>query len=376
MLDLAAIDWTTTIQAILFALFGGLTAILTAIIGPTYDNLLVPMLQPGALFPALSGSGGSSDFLAGAAQFSAYTLANVVDPLVALVALGVAVLFLVRSVVARWADRLDSLLPRLVVSVIVANFTLPIAGGVLDIAGALYPVLAGWDGGAWTHWVNLAGYGQVQFSWDNGALAFVLSFVEFFLVFGLLLALGVRDALVAVLLVLLPVFTLLWPLRPIAGLARRAWLLFFEVTFLPCVLVVPLELAVGSPSPVMLVGYLGAALASPYLLSLAGTHLAAFGVPGAGSAFGSGTQRGFSAGASGAASTVGPSARAVAGTGAAGRATTGVTATAGASAFPATAPLAAAELIGHTALHLLRHLPRSGETADHPWKAVRGGGAR
>jgi hypothetical protein len=368
-------DWPTLIQVILFALFAAFTALVTAVIGPTYDNLFVPMMRTSALYPPLVGSGGSGGFLAGAVQFSTYTLVNVVDPLVALVALGVAVLFLVRSVVSRWADRLDGLLPRLVASVIVANFTIPIVGGVLGLAGALYPVLAGWDGGAWTHWVNLAGYGQLQFSWDNGALAFVLSFVEFLIVFGLLLAIGIRDALLGVLIVLLPLFTLLWPLRPVAALARRAWLLFFEVTFLPCVVVVPLELAVGASSPVMLVGYLGVALAAPYLLSLAGTHLVAFGLPGSGGAVNAGSQRGFSAGSSTASSVVGPSARAAASSGAAGRATAAAAGAAGTASFPAAAPLAAAEVVGHTALHLLRHV-QSSTAEQHPWKPVRGPGAR
>jgi hypothetical protein len=369
-------DWPTLIQSILFGLFAAVTAIVSAIIGPTYDNLFVPMMRPAALFPPLTGPGSSGSFLGGAAQFSEFTLANVVDPAVALVALAVAVLFLLRSVVPRWADRLSGLLPRLVISVLVANFTLPIAEGVLGLAGALYPVLAGWDGGAWGQWVNLAGYGQLRFSWDNGALTFVLSFVEFLLVFGLLLAIGVRDALLSVLLVLLPLFTLLWPIPPVAALARRAWLLFFEVAFLPCVLVVPLELAVGTTSPVLLVGFLGVALASPFLLSLAGTHLVAFGLPGSGGAFSAGAQRGMSAGASSTSSLVGPGARAAASSGAGGRAAASAASVAGSASFPAAAPLAAAELVGHAALHLFRHLPARGASPGPSWAPIRGRGER
>jgi hypothetical protein len=373
-------DWDSTVQAILFALFAGLTAIVTTVIGPMYDNLFVPMMQPGALYPPVVGAGASDGFLSRAVQFSGYTIANVVDPAVALVALGVAVLFLVRSVVGRWGAHLDGLLPRLVVSVIVANFTLPIVGAILGLAGGLYPVLAGWDGGAWTRWVDLAGFGQLQFSWDNGALAFILSFVEFLIVFGLLLAIGVRDALLAVLIVLLPLFTLLWPIRPVAALARRAWMLFVEVAFLPCIVVVPLELAVSSPSPVLLVGYLGTALASPYLLSLAGTHLVAFGLPGSGGAVSAGSQRGLSAGSSSTASLVGPGARAAAtsmgSSEAGGRAAAGVARAVGGASFPAAAPLAAAEVLGQTAAHLLRHLPAGVRSSEHPWPAIRDRGAR
>jgi hypothetical protein len=372
-----AIDWQTSIQAILFALFAALTAIVTAVTGPTYDNLFVPMMQTGALYPSVTGGAASSgSFLSGSVQFSGYVVASIVDPAIALVALGVAVLFLARSVVARWATQLDGLLPRLVVAVIVANFTLPIVGGVLDLGAGVYPVLATWNGGAWTQWVNLAGLGQLSFSWDNGAVAFVLSIVEFILVFGLVLAIGVRDALLAVLVVLLPIFTLFWPLRPIAALARRAWLLFFEVAFLPCVIVVPLQLAVGASSSVLLVGYLGVALAAPYLLSLAGTHLVAFGIPGSGGAINVGAQRGLSAGASSAASVAGPAARASAGSGAAGRAASGAAQAAGSASIPAAAPLVAAELLGHSALHLLRHLP-SGRGEHSPgWAPIRGRGSR
>jgi hypothetical protein len=369
------IDWSSLLRAILFALFAGLTAIVAAVTGPTYDNLLVPMLQPAALYPPLQGMGGGpNDYLAGAVQFSTYTLVNVVDPAVALVALGVAVLFLARAVVARWADPLSSLLPRLVLAVIVANFTLPIAGGILDLAGALYPVLAGWNGGAWAHWSDLAGYGEVAFSWDNGPLAFVLSVVQFLAVLGLVLAVGLRDALLSVLLVLLPLFTLLWPLRPLSALARRAWLLFVELAFLPCVLVVPLQLAVGSTSPVLLVGYLGVAVASPYLLSLAGTHLVSFGFPSSGGTLSGGVQRGLAASSSSTSAIAGPAAGAAATTGVAGRAFASAARAAGTASFPAAAPLAASAVLGHSALHLLRHLPGSAGNGVGRWPPIRGGG--
>ena len=369
-MPISAIDWGYLIQSLLFLLFADLTAIITAIIGPTYDNLFVPEMQPGALFPSLVGpASGGSAYLATASRFSGFILSNVVDPALALVALGVAVLYLSRSVVARWADALDSLLPRLVIGVVGANFTVPIAGAILGVAGNLYPIISGWDGGAWEHWVNLAGWGQVSFSWDNGALAFVLSFVEFATVFALLLAVGIRDALLAVLLVLLPIFTLLWPLRPLSPLARRGWLLFCELAFLPCVLVVPLELAVASPNPVMLVSYLAAAVAAPYFLSLAGTHLVSFGFGGASGLVHSNAQRGLALAPAAATSSFGPVANGVRASGAAGRAVAGTTRVAGSAAAPAAAPLAVGELLGHGALHLVRHFrpPEPGTSpADQP----------
>jgi hypothetical protein len=372
-----SIDWPTVLRTILFALFSALTAIVAAITGPTYDGLLVPMLQPGALYPALRPSGGGpGDFLSSAVQFSSFTLVNVVDPAIAVVGVGVALLYLARSFVSRWAETFSGLLPRLVIAVIVANFTLPIAGAVLGIAGALYPVFAGWNGGAWQHWVNLGGFGELSFSWDNGALALILSIAEFLAVFALVLAVGIRDALLSVLLVLLPLFTLLWPLRPLSSIPRRAWLLFFELAFLPCVLVVPLQLAVGTNNPVLLVGYLGVALASPYLLSVAGTHLVAFGFPSSGGTVSGGLQRGLGSTSSGAASMASPAANAAATTGASGRAFAGAVRTAGTAGFPAAAPLAAGTVLGHSALHLLRHLPHTDLDGVGPWPPMRGGGGR
>ncbi|MGA8542740.1 MAG: hypothetical protein WB947_04280 [Thermoplasmata archaeon] len=375
------LDWDVIIQAILFALFAVLTAVLSAIIGPTYDQLLVPELSPAALYPPLTiHAASSSNYLAAATQFSAFTLVNVVDPAIALVAVGVGVLYLFRAFVERWAHNLDGLLPRLVIAVVAANFTLPIAGAILSLGGGLYPVLAGWDGGAWQQWVNLAGFGQVTFSWDNGALALVLSIVEFALVLGLVLAVGLRDALLAVLIVLLPIFTLLWPFRPLAPLARRAWFLFVELVFLPCVLIVPLELAVNSPSSILLVAYLACAIASPLLLSLAGTQLSAFGLPTGAPAITSGSQRGLALTSSAVSGYASPAA--ARSSGSLGQALSGTVRTVGTAAAPAAAPLAATQLVGHGAVHLVRHLRRGVEsppTRQSPptrrdWPPVRSGG--
>jgi len=353
--SIPSVDLGSLIQTILFLLFASLTAIIAAIIGPTYDNLLVPELQPGALFPPLLGPGSGGNYLSTAARFSGFVLSNVVDPAVALVALGVALLYLSRSVVSRWSDRLDGLLPRLVLGVVGANFTVPIAGAILGVAAGLYPVISGWDGGSWQHWSNLAGWGEVSFSWDNGAVAFVLSLAEFAMVFALLLAVGIRDAVLAVLIVLLPIFTLLWPLRPLSPLARRGWLLFGELAFLPCVLVVPLELAVGSSNPVMLVSYLAVALASPYFLSLAGTHLVSFGFAGASGVLQSNTQRGLQAAPGAATSSFGPVANGLRTTGSGGAAVAASVRTAGSAAAPAAAPLVVAEILGQGGRHLVKH---------------------
>jgi hypothetical protein len=369
-----ALSLGTLIREILFALFAGLTAIVAAVIGPTYDNLLVPELAKSALYPPVPGSvGDPSNYLAVASRFSEFTLGAIVDPAVALIALGVAAIYLLRAVSAPWGARLDGLLPRLLVAVVAANFTVPIAGAVLGLGGALYPVIAGWDGGQWQQWVNLAGFGEVGFSWDNGAVAFVLSIAEFLLVMALVFAVALRDALLAVLLVLLPLFTMLWPFGALAPLARRAWTLFIELAFLPCILVVPLELAVGSPSAFLLLAFLACALASPFLITSAGTHLSAIGFPGSGVTVGAGIQRGLASSSSGIAGYAAPATSSGRSTGALGSALGGTARAAGSAAAPAAAPLAVAHLVGHGGLHLMRHVGGS-RGPPGPWPPVRGGG--
>ncbi len=369
---MAASDIPNLVQLILFLVFSDITSLVAAVIGPTYDNLLVPELSPAALFPPIfSLVPSSGNFLAPAARFSDFVLVNVVDPSVALIAMGVAVLFLARASVARWGAMFDGLLPRLLVAVVGANFTVPIAGAVLGVAGSLYPVVAGWDGGSWQHWVNLAGWGELRLAWDNGAVAFVLSLVEFVVVFALVLAIGLRDALLAVLVVLLPMFTLLWPFRPLSPLARRAWLLFAELAFLPCVMVVPLELAVGSPNPVLLVGYLGVALASPFLLSVAGSNLVAIGFASPGNLLHSGTQRALAVAPSAATAPAAPAAAALRGSASVtGRAAAGGLCAAGSAGLPLAAPLAVGQLLGHGALHLARHIGARSHPAGGPPKTT------
>jgi hypothetical protein len=353
-----AIDLGTLVKLVLYLLFADLTAMVAAITGPTYDQLLVPELDPGGLFPPLVAAHlEPSNFLAPAAEFSRFLVVNVVDPAIALAALGIALLYFGRATVTRWGTQFDALLPRLVLAVTAANFAVPIAGGILGVASSLYPVVAGWDGGAWRHWVRLGGFAEIWFSWDNGALAFVLSLVEFILVIGLVLAIAVRDALLAVLLVLLPVFSLLWPFRPLSSVARRAWFLFAELAFLPCVLVIPLELAVGSPSPVILVGFLAVALGSPVLLSVAGSHLTAFGFPGAGPLVLTNAQRGLTS-APGAAVSGSSSAGLLRSPGSASAAIGRGLRAAGTASAPLAAPLAVRELLGHAATRLVRHVGR------------------
>jgi hypothetical protein len=367
------VDPPTITQAWLFALFAVLTAALDIVLAPTYNNLLVPMMQPSALFPALSSSGGGG-FLATSASMSTYVLTNLVDPSIALVVVALGVLYLVR---AGWGPipRLTNLLPRLVVAVLLANFSLPVAGVVLGLAGATYPVVAGFDGGAWESWTNLTGPGLFAFSWDNGALAFVLAFAVFSLLLLLVLLVAVRNALLGVLLVLLPIFTLLWPIPSLAPLARRGWMWFAELAFLPVVMIVPLELAVGSPSSVLLVGYLVVALGSPALLALGAGSLTAAGAPSAGGTLVGGVQRGLSSLSSGLAVGARPILGSVA-PGSSGAVAARRIGNALDRPFPGSVAATGATLLGHGAERLLQHVHRRGSSGSEErpsFRPIRGG---
>jgi hypothetical protein len=352
-------DLNQVIQAILFGIFSGLTAVLAAVIGPTYDNLLVPELAPSALYPPLPPTAGvAGSFLARAGDFSGFLVVHLVDPALGLVAVGVGVLYLARTTSSRLADRTQTILPRLVVAAVLANFTLPVAGAIFGLAGATYPVVAGYNGGAWQHWANLGGFGEFGFSWDNGVLAFVVSFLLFSLVLLLAAAVALRDAMLAVLVVLLPMATVLWPIPTFAPLARRAWLMFVELAFLPCVVIVPLELAVGSSSILLLLGYLTVAVSAPSLVSLAGAQLREAGFAGGGSALVGGLQRGLLLGSSGSGGYLRPLAAGTRG-GRAAPIVGSLARTATATTLPATIPVLSAEAIGWGAHHLFQHLPRA-----------------
>jgi hypothetical protein len=366
------VDLGDLVQAILFAMFSVFTLAVDAVLLPTYNNLLVPELDASSLYPALSPSGPSSgSFLSLAAQFSNYLLVDLVDPLVVVLVLLIGIAYLLRASFRRFSPKLENLFPRLLIAVLLSNFTLPIAGAILGLAGATYPVVAGFDGGAWRDWTNLFGFGGLSFSWDNGVLAFVVSFLLFSVVLLLAIAVAVRDAMLAVLLVLLPICTLLWPIPTLAPLARRAWKLFGELAFWPCVAVIPLELAVGSSSILVLLAFLTLALGSPALISTAGAQLSGIGFPSAGPVLGAGVERGLMQASrsvtgylsplSGTRSPSAASAAAGAASGgtalpAAMRAVGGAARAAGGSAFPAALPVLAGEFLGRGTAHLVQHL--------------------
>ncbi|HEV2519764.1 MAG TPA: hypothetical protein VGX00_03975 [Thermoplasmata archaeon] len=359
------------IQSILFSIFSGLTVILQTITGPTYEGLLVPEMAPGALFPPFPGSGGS--FFARSIDFSNFLVVHLVDPAIVLIAIGLGLLYLGRSFLGREALRLEGAVPRLVVYVVLANLAVPVAGAVLDLAGSIYPMVAGFDGGAWQSWQNLTGPGALSFSWDNGALAFIVSFVLFSLVLLLAIAVALRDALLAFLIVVLPMLTLAGALPGLRTLTRRAWFLFAEAAFLPCLLVIPLELAVGAPSILLVVSYLTLALASPSLLSVAGTQLGQLGFPSASGVLTQGVQRGLSIASLGATSYARPLSE-TRGPKASGGALGGLSSSVGAfgrTALPGAIPLAFGELLGRGAGHLFRHVAHGRTSVGSRFPATR-----
>jgi hypothetical protein len=293
VVDWNSIDWNVVIQAILFALFLAGTTILSLIIQPTYDNLVVPELSASSLFPSIAHPGTGAGFLSTAVRFSEFIVGNLVDPAIALVLILLGGLYLFRSFSVRMGTRLEPLLPRLVIALLGANFTLPLAGAALDLGGATFRLVSSFDGGAWRHWANIIPAGGVSFAWDNGVLAFLVNFALFAMVLALATLAALRDAMLAVLLVLLPILTLLWALPPLESLARRAWSLFVELAFLPTVILIPLELAVGAPSVLLVLAYLSIAVGSPYLVSISRTQLGGMGFPSAGGALTGGLQRGL-----------------------------------------------------------------------------------
>ncbi len=264
------------IKALLFALFGGLSAVVSLVVEPTYGGLFVPEMAPQAVFSSWSSPG----IFAQAEAFSGYLLVNLVDPLAVLVIVGVGLLYLLRAALPSLARRWPDLAPRLVLGVLLANLAVPLAGAIFTFGSAVYPIFYNYGGGAWQNYYNLVGPAGLNIAWDNGLLALIGEIALLLLTLMLTYLVALRDALIGVLVVLLPLFTLLWPWPFAASLARRAWRLFVEMVFLPCFLIVPLALAVGSHSVVLVLALFGVALGMPALLASAGSGLAgALGAP-------------------------------------------------------------------------------------------------
>jgi hypothetical protein len=359
VVDWNSIDWNVVVQAILFAIFIAGTAILNLLIQPTYDNLVVPELSAPALFPSIVHPGASAGFLSTAVQFSDFILGNLVDPTIALVLIGLAGLYLLRSFSTGLGGRLEPLLPRFVIAVLGANFTLPLAGSALDLGGSTFRLVSSFDGGAWRHWANIVPAGGIAFSWDNGVLAFVVTFALFAMVLALATVVALRDAMIAVLLVLLPIFTLLWALPPLASLARRGWSLFVELAFLPSVILIPLELAVGAPSVLLVLAYLSIAVGSPYLISISRAQLGGMGFPSAGGALTGGLQRGLAVATlttQGSATAVAPGTAAPRGAAQLGSAVRTFANHLGKAPLPGGVALGAGHLVSHGSRQLFRHL--------------------
>lgn len=370
MVDWSSIDWNVLIQAILFGLFSAGTAILNVVIQPTYDNLVVPELSSPALFPSLAHPGANAGFLSVAVSFSQFVLDTLVDPAVALVLVAMAGLYLVRSFSVRAAAGLEPLLPRFVLALLGANLTLPLLGSALDLGGATFRLVSSFDGGAWRHWTNLVPAGGIGFSWDNGVLAFVVSFALFAMVLALAVLVALRDAMIAVLLVLLPIFTLLWALPPLAALARRGWMLAVELAFLPAVILVPLELAVGAPSALLVLAYVSIAVGSPYLISVSRTHLGGLGFPSAGAALTGGLQRGLAIATLTTQGSLRAAAPGTAATGRAGQVGSALRSFAGhlgKAPLPGGLALGAGQLVAQGSRHLFQHV-RQFQTTHAPFR--------
>lgn len=373
MVDWNSIDWNAIVQAILFALFAAGTAALNLVIQPTYNNLVVPELSAPSLYPSLVHPGAGSGFLAVAVRFSDFLVTNLVDPSIALVLVTLAGLYLLRSFSSTVGTRLEPLLPRLVIAVLGANFTIPIVAVLLSLSGDAFRLVASFDGGAWRQWANLVPAGGATFSWDNGVLAFVVSFALFSMVLALAMVVALRDAMIAVLVVLLPLFTLFWTLPPLSSLARRGWTLLVELAFVPAVILVPLELAVGSPSILLVLAYLSIAVGTPYLISVSRTQLGGMGFPSAGAALSGGLQRGLTVASltsHGTANSVAAASGSVGRSTPVGSSIRSVVSQLGRAPLPGGVALGAGEAVFQGSRHLVRQLRRPAPTtppvSGHP----------
>ena len=270
----------SVVQAFLFTLFSGLTAILQAITAPTYQDLLVPELSRSSLYPPFPG--GSAVVLRRPDRILGLPRGPPRGPGDRR-RRGRPRAPLPRPLVPRAGDRPPrSALPRLVVYVVLANVTVPVAGRDPRPRGFRLP-----DDRRVRRWrvAELAEpHGPGRRSPSAGTTGRSRSSSPSCSSRSSscsIVAVALRDALLAFLIVVFPALTLVGAIPPLRPLARRAWLLFGEAAFLPCLLVIPLELAVGSASILLVVAYLTLALASPALISVAGTQLTQLGFPGA-----------------------------------------------------------------------------------------------
>ncbi len=286
-------DWNSVVQAVLFAIFSVLTEAVNVVIGPAYETLFVPEMAPSSAYaPYLLHADTGSLFYRGA-EMSEFVLVNIVDPVAILVIITVGLLYLLRATLPEKAYSWTNLAPRLVIGVLLSNAVLPLTWMLWEVAATVYLPIYSYGGGAWQTYANIVPMGGLNFAWDNGMIAFIASMVLLSLVLTLAFLLAFRDALLAVLLVLLPAVTLLWPIPPLAGLAKRAWWLFAEMTFLPTLVVIPLALAVGSGSVLLVIGLFAAAAGMPLLLSQAGGNLSSAGFPHTGSITTGGVANGY-----------------------------------------------------------------------------------
>lgn len=286
-------DWAAVVQAVLFALFAALNVLINTVIGPFYNNVFVPEMDPQALYPSYMAASHSSNIFSAGAAMSDYVVVNLVDPVAVLVIVVVGVLYLLRASLPGKSQVWTGLAPRLVLGVLLSNIVLPLSWLLWSLAALVYGPLFSYGGGAWQDYGNLVPIGGISFSWDNGVITFIVSLVLLSLVLALAFLIAFRDALIAVLLVLLPPLTLMWPIPPLSGFARRAWRLFGEMAFLPSLVVIPLELAVGSPSVLMVGGLLAVAVGMPMLITQVGASLSSSGFPHVGSITTSGVSGGY-----------------------------------------------------------------------------------
>src|SRR5579875_3547477 len=185
-------DIGVVVQAVIFALLGTLTAIASTTVSFVYDDLFVPTMSPGQLYPPYVGPGAPSSVFSHGADMSQFLLVNLVDPIATLVIFGIGVLYLLRSALPAMGRAWTDLGPRLLFGILLANCVLPLTSALWDLSAAVYPLVSNYDHGAWSHYTNLVGPGAISFAWDNGLVTFLVTLTLFTLIFLLVLIVAVR----------------------------------------------------------------------------------------------------------------------------------------------------------------------------------------
>lgn len=267
-----------TVLTLLFAIFN-IFAWVTA--QQTYDNLFIPEMKPYNLFPSLL-NGNQKNLFSASASLSNYILINIIDPILIILLLIIGFIYLGKVFLPSWNEKFRELIPRFVIATVVANFTVYISGIILEFGLATYIVLYGYGDKNWQHFGKL--YPLFVTPWGNNSLLeFILKVVVIFTIVTLSMVIAIRTSLIAVLIVLLPIGSIMWIFPQTRQYAKKIWVIFIEMVFLPFFVLIPLILATSINDTdtygfLLTTGMLLIAAGMPYFISNYGGSIAHMGM--------------------------------------------------------------------------------------------------